>query len=514
MHRHIIRLVGIIGVVWLTAAGGGCAKFNLFYNAETAFSEAEEIGKDIDPRNQPTSAQKTKYKRCITKCELVIDEYPNSAYIDDALFHIGKSRFRMREWSEALVQFDNLLANFPNSPFLEETMYLKSLSHISRGDEDTGLEWFARLRESYPTGKFGVEALYRLGDAYALKERYEDAARYYQEFLDIHPDHESSSRVLASLGRAYYDSQNYEEAARVLIDIDREKMSRSEFFEAEWLRLSSLNRLARPDEAAEGLPRLEEAAQSQAERARMLLLSGRVQLAQGNEDEGLFTLESTAKQFEGEPVSFEALSAIVEYLLRVEGPTGKRFRSQLESSIRGRMQGKGADRLRRRQRQLERFDRYMAAYEKADSTSSKQAFRLAESMLIDFRRPENALDFYQEVIDRAAEGPLAPRAAYAIAFIYQNELSDSTAAALAFSRLAEAYPESPQARSLAGESFLEAKAPTVMAAGPTPDDPGEEGVAERGGRTVGQSRVRARFFENWPLRRGGPGAWQGRDRIR
>jgi TolA-binding protein len=491
---------------------GGCAKFNLFYNAETAFSEAEDIGRDIDPRNQPTGAQRTKYQLCIAKCKLLLDEYPNSAYVDDALFYMGKSRYRLRDWGGAVTEFDNLLTNFPNSEFAEEAMYLKSLALISRGDEDGGQEWFARLRESYPDGRYGTEALFRLGDAYAQKERYEDAARYYRKFLDTHPDNEAVPRVVLSLGKALYDDEKYADAAEVLADIDRDKLSQTDVFDAEWMRLASLNRIGRADEAAEEVDQLESVAESKRERARMMLLKGRIDLARGAEDEGIFTLESAAKEFADDPVAVEAGLAIVEYLLQVEGPNGKRFRSQLEAATPpDRDRTPPAVRLRARANQVKRFDRFMQALDEADSNDAADAFRVAESIYVDFDQPERSLEYYRRALEDDPEGPYAPRAAYAIGYIQESELADSTAARATFAQLEENYPDSPQARSLHGEMFLEARAPTVPPEGaetPAPDRGSPSQGAER------SSSVRARMLGTWPLRQGGPGATVPRDRIR
>lgn len=493
------------------AVGLGCAKYNLFYNAETAFSEAEEMAEGADPRNLPTSGQRPKYQRCIQKCRLLLEEYPNSDYIDDALFLIGKSHYRLREWSEAIVEFDNVLANFPNTPFLEETMYLKSLAHISRGEEKVGLEWFGRLRESFPEGRFGTEALYRLGDAYAEDERYDDAIRYYRQFLEEHPDHEEAPEVKRALAQTYYDSERYEEAQEVLAELDSERMEKSAYFEALWLRLSALTELGRYEEAAAGLEELESAAQKPGEEARMMLLTGRIQLGQGDEDEGVFTLETLAEDFEGRDLEFEARSEIVEYLLEEEGPEGEEFRAQLEVALDGRPRGEFGDDIRARGQQVKDYDRYKEAYDRGDSTAHVHAFKLAELLLVNFERPDDAEGFYRIVLEEAPDSRLAPRAAYAIGYIEREHHHDSEAASEAFQFVQERYPESLQARALAGEMFLEAKAPTSLdstrVAMGTPDvsrPARDEGDARRTGR--------ARLQVDWPLRRGGPGAFHGRGR--
>ena len=206
LTRIATRSVLVGGVLAaVLSLGAGCAYFNLFYNAEEAFEEGEYLGRDVDPRDRPTSQQRTQYQRAIRKAELLLEEYPESGLVDDALFLMGKSHLRLGNWSDALRNLDNLLANFPGSEYVEEAMYLKGRAHLGRGEEQTGLDWFARLRESYPEGRFAAEALFRLGDAYVEDGRIDRAIEVYQQFLERYPDRREVSAVRLSLeiGRAH-----------------------------------------------------------------------------------------------------------------------------------------------------------------------------------------------------------------------------------------------------------------------------------------------------------------------
>jgi TolA-binding protein len=509
MQLRMTLTLGTVAVVLIGAQRGGCAKYNLFYNAEVAFDEAEAMAEGADPRNLPMSGQRPKYQRCITKCQLLLEEYPNSSHIDDALFLMGKSRFRLREWSEAIVQFDRIIANFPNSDFFEETLYLKSLAHISRGEEEKGLEWFARLRESFPEGRFGVEALYRLGDAYAQAERFDDAIRYYEEFLKEHPRHESSPRVLIYLARSYYDSERYDEAQASLADFDRSHMTKAEIFEALWIRISSLTELDRLEEAAAGIEELQENAQEEQEQSRSRLISGRITMRSGNRDDGIFILESLATEQEGKPVAFQARFEIIEHLLAEVGPEDETLRSQIKQVIDAKARGNHALKIRDRDLQIKDYDRLKRAYERADSNAFAHAFELAELLLVDFERPADALDYYRAVVELAPESALGPRAGYAIGYIQREYLDDEGAAEIAFAELKERYPDSVQARTLAGELFLEAKPKTVVA---SEEELGTDTSDDRGGRPGLSGRRSARMMASWPLRRsGGPGALQPRE---
>lgn len=90
----------------------GCVYFNTFYNAKLFFAEAEmmrakkegeSLGKNIIDR----------YKKVIEKSDIVINNYPDSKYLDDALFLKGRSHFYRKEYNLAESAFNTLLFTNP-----------------------------------------------------------------------------------------------------------------------------------------------------------------------------------------------------------------------------------------------------------------------------------------------------------------------------------------------------------------------------------------------------------------
>ena len=118
LHFLILALV-----VSSTCFVSGCAYYNTFYNAKTYYSEAESLGEDVDQRDWPTSSQRPKYRAAIAKCQLLLDEYPDSGHVDDALFLMGKCQYRLRDYRKAIRNFDNVLTNFPGGKFTEEASF-------------------------------------------------------------------------------------------------------------------------------------------------------------------------------------------------------------------------------------------------------------------------------------------------------------------------------------------------------------------------------------------------------
>jgi TolA-binding protein len=490
-------------------AGGGCAYYNGFYNAKKAFSDAEDIGKDIDPRNQPTGAQKTKYATCIRKCENLLEEYPDSGLIDDALFLIGKSNYRMKNYRDAVRYMDNVLVNFPNSQFRQEALYLKSLAHLSLGEEQVALDQFRLLRENYPDGRFGIEALYRLGDAYRDEERYDEAVRYYEQYLKDYPKDKARDEVILALGNVYLELEDYEKAVEILEKVDRRHAARRVRFDADMAQVKALRELGRTEDASVLIPPLEKEAAYFKETASVRILEGQIQLDLGNEERGVEILDDVALSYPNTDHPGHARHLLATYFLKKYGPDDERAYQQLETALEGQSRGEYATPIRDLKTRLERYQALKKRVDRGDSTASEAAFRLGELLLIELDRPDEAATYYRKCLELAPDTELAPRAAYAVAYI-ESAHADPDSAQLAYDFLRERYPDSPQALSLDGVLFLDPKPKHIATGDETAaEEPPENGSGElagANGRTGAGVRGDILRDPRRALRRGGPGA--------
>ena len=61
---------------------GSCAYFNTLYNARKIYAEAEEMRKERG--GEVDRNVSGKYDEVIKKCSMIIKNYPNSRWVDDA----------------------------------------------------------------------------------------------------------------------------------------------------------------------------------------------------------------------------------------------------------------------------------------------------------------------------------------------------------------------------------------------------------------------------------------------
>ena len=118
----ILIVVFLLGMITFV----GCAYFNSFYNARKNYREAEK-----QRENSPTQQQNTqKYNKAIESAGRLLNDYPNSKWVDDALLLMGQSYYRLTQYNRALRKFDELLANHPDSPLIPECKYWWALTTV------------------------------------------------------------------------------------------------------------------------------------------------------------------------------------------------------------------------------------------------------------------------------------------------------------------------------------------------------------------------------------------------
>jgi len=110
----------------------GCIYFNTFYNAQKYFEEEN-------------------YRQSIEKCKKILERYPDSKYVDDALFIMGKSNYYLKNYDEAKINLKKLIDAFPSSPFVPEShLFLGKIAFEKKniGEASLFLEKAAQTEDS------------------------------------------------------------------------------------------------------------------------------------------------------------------------------------------------------------------------------------------------------------------------------------------------------------------------------------------------------------------------------
>lgn len=248
--------------------------FNTYYNARKMFDEALlELYKN-PPKGLDTNyfsqyianqAVRTKFNVVLEKGSRLIQFYPKSKWVDDALMMIGQIYYYEDEPDLAIKKFEELIENFPRSEniprthlFYARTLYNledydnaisyidNTLKDVIEFEEDVAIEMqLLKTQIFYELGEYNkalnvLDELFKIdGDGYLLAlaasiegrinevtGNYDKAKLAYQKVLKYKPDRNLKFRSELSYGRMLRELGEHEIALKIFLDMkDNETLS-------------------------------------------------------------------------------------------------------------------------------------------------------------------------------------------------------------------------------------------------------------------------------------------------
>jgi len=120
----------------------GCAYYNAFYNAKKYYNEGLELKK------KGNKAYMDKFRKSAEKCEKVIAWYPNSRWMDDAIYLLGLNFYEQDQFDRAERKFRELLEYYPDSPFAPWSYLYLGKIYIKRGKVSDAMFYLTMAKKS------------------------------------------------------------------------------------------------------------------------------------------------------------------------------------------------------------------------------------------------------------------------------------------------------------------------------------------------------------------------------
>lgn len=130
------------------------------------------------------------YFDAIADLKAYVEQYPGTELTDDALFYLGQSYVRTKDYALASSQFDRLIRDFPATPYVADAVFwlarcddLQSRpAMLDPTETERALQRYAEFLGQYPDNAHAAEARDRvkgLRDRLAEK-RYRNGRLYYR----------------------------------------------------------------------------------------------------------------------------------------------------------------------------------------------------------------------------------------------------------------------------------------------------------------------------------------------
>jgi TolA-binding protein len=245
----------------------GCVYYNTFFMARKKFNEAEKKqaqntedkkkqgippgqprrpGGDqgrgnVDRRGgSPSGSFTTKvspqvrilYEDAIKKASKVLTYHPESKWIDDALWLIGKSYYNMGEYLQADRKFKELVTNHPESKFADDSFYYKGLCQIELGHSNQAMEAFDRIEGISRKSEYIDDVYFARGRIAKDDGRCSEAIELFDLYLEKYPKEDSAARAKFYIGECTEQMGNSYEAYIAYSDVNGYKPSKQLRFDA------------------------------------------------------------------------------------------------------------------------------------------------------------------------------------------------------------------------------------------------------------------------------------------
>ncbi len=207
IRRHVLTLAALVSVA------AGCAYYNTFYNAKQYFRQAEEqrLKRRTD---RPSQAEIQNYQKAIEKAGKVIQNYPNSRYVDDAILLMGKAFYWRDQLGSAQRKFEELLTYFPDSELAPEAQLWLARCLIAQNQYDEAEKHLVALQSSKDVpGEVRDETYLLLGELYYNRQQYDEAIKAYAEAAKRIGDKRLKAQCYMRLGECATEVEDYATAA-------------------------------------------------------------------------------------------------------------------------------------------------------------------------------------------------------------------------------------------------------------------------------------------------------------
>ncbi len=160
------------------------------------------------------------YNQATHYYQQVLDNYPQSDFIPQALYSLGWTFFEKKNYDKAHQQFQELITRFPDHPLSEDAFFKTGECQHNQGNYDTAISLFQKYLERFPDAPHKSEALFYLAEATFYKQDYLTAMTYYAKAADIATDPKIIYIARVSMGWCYLKLEKFDLSKRHFLEAE------------------------------------------------------------------------------------------------------------------------------------------------------------------------------------------------------------------------------------------------------------------------------------------------------
>ncbi|MFA5728980.1 MAG: tetratricopeptide repeat protein [Candidatus Neomarinimicrobiota bacterium] len=480
----ILFMVGVVSIL------GSCAYYNTFYNANQYFLQGEKEFNALSDGKISVALRK-KFDTAIEKANKVINQYPDSRWLDDSYFIIARSYYYKGDYRMARQVFEEFAHKFSSSELYDEAMVWYGRILWNLDERELAFFQWKKIMNRTDDMYLLAELYSSIGGLYFSDQAYDSALFYYKKATDVGKSYDIAAEAQYRVAEIDLARSKPKDAIKNLKKIDQFSPSLALRDKMQVL----LTRIYRESgQYEEAIVLINEKLNDQANEkiwGDLELQLGLIYLAQNDIESAISRLKQVTEKYKGKPVEADASYQLAEiymnnthdYVLaaaeydnvtRIEANTLRAFESRIRSSeikrfntIRNRLDNLAktiseidlnpvvaTDSLQTEIEVSQDPEELKKELEKKDTAQRKSIdtlvvfkeyysslYEIAEIYYFNFNQPDSAVYYFERVVQEIPFNEMQDKALYSLYKIFMD-LNDPEKAAEYTAELKQSFPES------------------------------------------------------------------------
>ena len=225
----------------------------------------------------------------------LIQSFPSSLYLDEALYERGQLYLEELRYPEAVKAFSELIISKPNSPYLPFGLEGRAVANFSQQRYAETVADYKLILDNHPSSDNAETALKGLQEALALQENSEEFGQYLQAYKKANPDAGTVQALEYESAKNLYLAKKFQQSAKAFENYLRAYPESGQKNEVLYFAADSYLQMGEESKSRDLFILLEKQPPS-SYRVKALQQLGKLALAKGDFSEVLVYLEPIAQQ--------------------------------------------------------------------------------------------------------------------------------------------------------------------------------------------------------------------------
>jgi len=159
-----------------------------------------------------TCYEEDNFSQAVKYYQEFLKHYHAHSLAEHVHYSLGWSYINNADYYNALLSFNNLIQEYPESDFLEESLFLTGKVQFLASNNDESRIKLVNFLKKYPDSEYAEEAIYIIAQIDLENEQWIDSIIYFEKLINEYPDSRYLQGSLYGLCLSYFKKDEYEKA--------------------------------------------------------------------------------------------------------------------------------------------------------------------------------------------------------------------------------------------------------------------------------------------------------------